>query len=123
MKAMLLAAGLGLRLRPITNKIPKCLVPIKGVPLLGIWLKNMKEAGIGPFFINTHYLHEQVEDFINTLDFNHEITISKEKELLGTSGNVLDYYSVKGADKIDFRADGFPEELVDNEPEEKGYEI
>ncbi len=96
MKAMLLAAGLGLRLRPITNKIPKCLVPIKGVPLLGIWLKNMKEAGIGPFFINTHYLHEQVEDFINTLDFNHEITISKEKELLGTAGTLIKNISFFG---------------------------
>mgnify|MGYP003956646267 CR=1 FL=1 len=64
MRAMLLAAGLGTRLQPITDKIPKCLVPIKGKPLLQIWLERLAQVGIGPFLINTHYLAEQVEAFI-----------------------------------------------------------
>jgi len=64
MRALLLAAGLGTRLRPLTDTVPKCLVPIKGQPLLGIWLDRLSKAGIGPFLINTHYLAEQVADFI-----------------------------------------------------------
>ena len=52
MRALLLAAGLGTRLRPITNTIPKCLVPINGTPLLQIWIEQLSEAGIGPFLIN-----------------------------------------------------------------------
>ena len=52
MRAMLLAAGLGTRLQPITDTIPKCLVPINGKPLLQIWLERLTKAGIGPFLIN-----------------------------------------------------------------------
>ena len=63
MRAILLAAGYGTRLRPLTNKIPKCLVSIKGKPLLQIWLEQLTAAGIGPFLINTHYLADQVVDF------------------------------------------------------------
>ena len=58
MKAILLAAGFGTRLRPMTNTIPKCLVPIKGKPLLQIWLERLTAAEIGSFLINTHYLNE-----------------------------------------------------------------
>ena len=61
MRALLLAAGLGTRLRPLTDTMPKCLVPIKGRPLLSIWLERLTQAGIGPFLINTHYLANQVE--------------------------------------------------------------
>jgi len=50
MRALLLAAGLGTRLRPITVTVPKCLVPIGGKPLLQIWLERLTEAGFGPFF-------------------------------------------------------------------------
>ena len=56
MRAILLAAGLGSRLRQITDTIPKCLVQIKDQPLLGIWLERLTQVGIGPFLINTHYL-------------------------------------------------------------------
>ena len=45
----MLAAGIGKRLRPITENIPKCLVPIGGKPLLQIWLERLSEAGFGPF--------------------------------------------------------------------------
>ena len=63
MKVILLAAGFGTRLRPITNEIPKCLVPIKGKPLLQIWLENLTKAGLNSFLINTHYLHLEVQKF------------------------------------------------------------
>ena len=64
MRAILLAAGLGTRLRPITDTIPKCLVPINGKPLIDYWLEQLTKAGIEKFLINTHYLHEQVESYI-----------------------------------------------------------
>ena len=65
MRALLLAAGLGTRLRPITDKIPKCLVPIQGRPLLEIWLDKLCEVGVQEFLVNTHYLAAQVEEFIS----------------------------------------------------------
>ena len=64
MKAILLAAGFGTRLRPLTNNIPKCLVPIKGKALLEIWLDKLSDVGVKDFLINTHYLPEKVESFI-----------------------------------------------------------
>jgi mannose-1-phosphate guanylyltransferase len=54
MKALLLAAGLGTRLRPITNTIPKCLVKINNKPLLEIWIETLFEVGIDEILINTH---------------------------------------------------------------------
>lgn len=89
MKALLLAAGLGTRLRPITNTIPKCLVPINGKPLLEYWLENLTLAGVTEFLVNTHYLHVDVENFIKQSPFNDRVTLIYEEELLNTGGTVL----------------------------------
>ena len=89
MRAMLLAAGCGTRLRPLTNSIPKCLVPIKGQPLLDIWLERLTEAGIGAFLINTHYLSEQVNDYIKSSPYQNKITLVHEDDLLGTAGALI----------------------------------
>jgi mannose-1-phosphate guanylyltransferase len=89
MRAILLAAGYGTRLRPITDSIPKCLLPVSGTPLLDIWLNDLIRAGIGPFLINTHYLAEQVESHVRTGPYRHEVTLVYEKELLGTGGTLL----------------------------------
>ena len=89
MRAILLAAGYGTRLRPMTNTIPKCLLPINGTPLLEIWLDNLSRAGIGPFLINTHYLADQVETHFRTSLHKHEVTLVYEPELLGTAGTLL----------------------------------
>ena len=64
MRALLLAAGLGTRLRPITDTTPKCLVPIHGKPLLEYWLDLLLSAGIDRILINTHYLAEAVRDYV-----------------------------------------------------------
>ncbi|NQY17921.1 sugar phosphate nucleotidyltransferase, partial [Alteromonas sp.] len=61
MKAILLAAGMGSRLKPITEHVPKCLVPICGIPLLELWLEKLVKLGVEEILINTHYLAEQVE--------------------------------------------------------------
>lgn len=89
MRAILLAAGYGTRLRPITNTIPKCLLPINGMPLLEIWLDNLSRAGIGPFLVNTHYLADQVERHFLTSPHKHEVRLVYEPELLGTAGTLL----------------------------------
>lgn len=89
MKAILLAAGLGTRLKPITNSIPKCLVPINGKPLLQYWLENLNKVGVNEFLINTHYFNEQVEKFVEDSPFKNKITLVYEKELLNTGGTIL----------------------------------
>lgn len=89
MRAILLAAGYGTRLQPLTITIPKCLVPINGKPLLEIWLERLTESGIGPFLINTHYLTEQVNAFIGSSPYSDQVTLVQENELLGTAGTLI----------------------------------
>ena len=88
MKAFLLAAGLGTRLRPITNEIPKCLVPINGKPLLEWWIKLFEKHDIKKVLINLHYLAEQVEEFINNYDTDIEFELFFEEQLLGSAGTI-----------------------------------
>lgn len=91
MKAYLLAAGLGSRLRPITDTTPKCLVEIAGHPMLDWWAKLLQETGVTQILINTHYLHEQVREYIHIFNGLHsEIKFVEfyEKELLGSGGTV-----------------------------------
>ena len=89
MKTILLAAGFGTRLRPITDTIPKCLVPIKGKPILQIWLDLLTKAGLSNFLINTHYLSENVVSFIQNCPQKNLCKVKYEKELLGTAGTLL----------------------------------
>lgn len=88
MRAMLLASGIGSRLRPITNTIPKCLVSIHGQPLLDIWLQELSRYKIGPFLINTHYLPEKVERYVQQSAYKDAVTLVHEPQLLGTAGTV-----------------------------------
>jgi len=108
MRAILLAAGFGTRLRPLTNTIPKCLVPIHGQPLLSIWLERLTQAGIGPFLVNTHYLREQVQEFVATSPYRDQITLVHEPTLLGTAGTLmanLDFF--QGEDGLLIHADNY----------------
>lgn len=108
MKALLLAAGLGSRLRPLTEKIPKCLVPINGVPLLEIWLEKLSNAGINEFLINTHHLHQEVELFVSKNRYREKIKIVYEENLLGTAGTLIknkDFFG--GGDGLLLHADNY----------------
>jgi len=89
MRALLLAAGLGTRLRPLTLTLPKCLMPVRGQALLGIWLERLQRAGIGPFLINTHYLSGLVEAFVESSPYRDNVTLVHEPELIGTAGTLL----------------------------------
>lgn len=89
MKAILLSAGLGTRLRPITSTIPKCLVSVNGKPMLQHWIEKLALLGVQEFLINTHYLRHKVEDFVSTYQCAAKINLVHEKELLGTAGTIL----------------------------------
>lgn len=89
MRALLLAAGFGSRLRPLTLETPKCLVEIGGHPLLYYWLKSLKKAGIKKILINTHYLSDQVDEFILNNEFSKNIVIKHEDRLLGTAKTLI----------------------------------
>lgn len=88
MNALLLAAGKGTRLRPLTEHIPKCLVKIGGVPLMDIWLENLWQAGFSRFLINTHHLAAAVEAHIACHPLRGMIQMVFEAELLGTAGTL-----------------------------------
>lgn len=90
MRAFLLAAGYGTRLKPITETVPKCLVEIEGIPLLTWWLRLLKEYGIEEVLINTHYLADQVDKFVENFNIENGkfVRTSYEKILLGSSGTV-----------------------------------
>jgi len=89
-RALLLAAGFGSRLQPLTIHTPKCLMPIRGRPLLGIWLEQLIDAGVGPFLINTHYLFEKVEAFIETSPYKNKVKLMYEESLKGTAGTLIE---------------------------------
>jgi mannose-1-phosphate guanylyltransferase len=107
MRALLLAAGYGSRLRPLTDRIPKCLVPIKGKPLLQIWLERLTDAGVGPFLINTHYLCDQIEAFVASGPYRNKVTLVHETELLGTAGTLLSNLEFFGGDGFLIHADNY----------------
>lgn len=89
MRALLLAAGFGTRLRPITDHIPKCLVPICGKPLLGYWLDLLLPNGVDRVLINTHYLPGAIQSYVAASPWRDSIDLVHEDELLGTGGTVL----------------------------------
>ena len=87
--AILLAAGEGQRLRPITASTPKCLVPINGVPILDIWIELLtSQDGLKEIFINTSYLAGKVEQHIKNHKDRNKICLIHEPELLGTAGTI-----------------------------------
>jgi NDP-sugar pyrophosphorylase family protein len=89
MKAMVLAAGLGTRLRPLTNDRPKALVEISGRTLLEITLARLREFGIREVIINVHHFADKVIDYLKAnQNFGMEIEISREDVLLDTGGGL-----------------------------------
>lgn len=87
--ALLLAAGEGKRLMPLTANWPKCLMPIHGRPLLDYWLSDLFKVCPQKLFVNTHYLAEIVERYLSRECFKNQVILMREKELLGTAGTIL----------------------------------
>ena len=89
MRALLLAAGLGTRLRPLTDRVPKCLVPIHGKPLLEYWFDLLLSGPVETALVNTHYLPDTVRTFVARSAWRSRIALVHEETLLGTGGTVL----------------------------------
>jgi mannose-1-phosphate guanylyltransferase len=90
MKAFILAAGSGTRLRPLTDTTPKCLLPICGVPLLEIWLKSCRAAGISDVIVNAHAHAAQIVEFARRPDRPVRVQVAEEQVLLGSAGTLAE---------------------------------
>lgn len=113
MNVLLLAAGMGSRLRPITNTVPKCMVPIMGRPLLDYWMELLFsqpiDSPIGPLgniFLNTHYLPSPVNAYVNASQHRNRLSLFHEENLLGTAGTLVKLLpNFKGHDLLVAHAD------------------
>ena len=90
MKAMIFAAGLGTRLRPLTDALPKALVDVNGVPMLELVIRKLAAAGADELVINTHHFHEKIEAFLRAKkNFGLRIELSREEAFpLETGGGL-----------------------------------
>jgi len=88
-RALLLAAGLGTRLRPLTDAVPKCLIDINGRSLLDYWIELLTDAGIVDILVNLHYLPDAVRAYLQQCPYPARITSVYEEKLLGTAGTLL----------------------------------
>jgi mannose-1-phosphate guanylyltransferase/phosphomannomutase len=92
MQAVVLSAGLGTRLQPITDNIPKAMVPFGGKPLLQWHIEQFKKHGVKEFFINLHHLPDIIKNYFGDgSKFGVKITYSFEPEILGTAGGIKQF--------------------------------
>jgi N-acetyl-alpha-D-muramate 1-phosphate uridylyltransferase len=88
-KAMVLAAGLGLRMRPLTDHMPKPLVSVAGRPLLDHVLDKLSDAGVGEAVVNVHYLPDQIIEHVKTRKRPRVIISDERDQVFGTGGGVV----------------------------------
>ena len=90
MRAFILCAGLGTRLRPISNQIPKCLLEVKGETLLERHIRKLKEINVSEIIINLHHKPDSIKEFLNLKkNFGVDIVFSEEETLMGTGGALV----------------------------------
>lgn len=89
-KALILAGGIGSRLRPITDSIPKCLVPVAGRPMLDYWFDALAKAEVRDVLINTHHLAPLVREHLAKINSQGQLRVQEfyEPTLLGSAGTV-----------------------------------
>ena len=87
-RALLLAAGTGSRLRPLTDQWPKPLMPIGGRPLLEYWLESLRSVGVGEVLVNVHHHAEQMVQFLERPRYRGWVRIAHEVHPLGTAGTL-----------------------------------
>ncbi len=95
--AMVLAAGLGKRMRPLTDKMPKPMVPVNGVPLIGHVMNRLVDAGVNRAIVNLHYMGDQIQEYLSQ-EKRLEIIYSEEADLLETGGGVRLAMPILGTD-------------------------
>ena len=92
MKALIFAAGLGNRLRPLTDTTPKALLPVGGKPMLEHVILKLRDAGFDDITINIHHLGQQIIDFLEAHNnFGIQIHISDEREYVLDTGGGIKY--------------------------------
>lgn len=108
MKAVILAAGEGQRLRPLTLSTPKCLVMVGDRPLLQHWLDKCAAAKVSEVLINVHYLADKVKSFLGTVASQYDFSIEcvHEEKLTGTGGFVRNNINFIADEKFFFLAHG-----------------
>jgi mannose-1-phosphate guanylyltransferase len=101
MKAFLLAAGHGTRLRPYTDTIPKCLLPVQGVPMLDVWLSLCRRHSVSEVLVNIHAHADAVLDFVRRWKDGVRVTVAEEPELFGSAGTLrVNHAWIKNEDKF-----------------------
>lgn len=88
MKAIILAGGFGKRLKPITDYVPKPLVPIKNIPIIDWQIKYLKKFGVDEVIVSTGYKKDMIENYLKSKDHNINIKYAHEKSPLGTGGAI-----------------------------------
>ena len=115
MKAILLAAGYGKRLRPLTLETPKCLVEIGGISMLEFWITKLSKLGISEFLVNTHHLSDQVAGFCrNHSGRSCSIEVVHEPVLLGTAGTILHNRQFISDDVVIVHVDTYVKDSLEN---------
>lgn len=107
MRALLLAAGLGTRLFPITKSVPKCLIPIQGKSMLKRWINTLNIPNITEIVVNTHHHRQKVLSEIKTIESKVNIVEVNEKSLLGTAGTLIMNISNLDNDLLVVHCDNF----------------
>ena len=108
MKAMIFAAGLGTRLKPLTDTLPKALVPLAGKPLLQWQIERLKAAGITDIVVNVHHFPDMIINYLHDNDnFGCRIAVSDERDmLLETGGGLRKAEALLGSEVQEFRSSG-----------------
>jgi N-acetyl-alpha-D-muramate 1-phosphate uridylyltransferase len=90
MRAMILAAGFGVRMQPLTHSLPKALAPLHGRPLLAHLLEKLEKSGLTEIAVNGHYFADQIKAFLDDFRSHSDIKIyfSHEREILDTGGGI-----------------------------------
>lgn len=114
MKAILLAAGLGTRLRPITNEVPKCMVPVNGMPIIEKQILNLIENGVKDIYVVAGYKREVLKTFLNE---NYPFVHIIENELYDTTNNMFSLYLamnfVRGSELLLMNSDVFHDASIE----------
>lgn len=100
MKAVILSGGMGRRLRPLTDYLPKPLVPVYDIPIIEWQIRYFKKFGICEFVICAGYRAEQIVSFFKSKDFDASVSFSIEKKSLGTGGAILNARKLIGEDNF-----------------------